>query len=187
MDESESEAKDQHQGTSEFNVVGNNPTEDLVEATDETGSTASRESSVIPKKRGRKSAVPAAEIIASQRGLPQTEDVPPAGNNGRNAEEDLILEQVYNHKANRDLREKYAEKAYVLASGCVKFWCCAVAANGFYFLVVGKGLFSDQAFIAITAGITINVLACFLGVIRGLFPAETGKTSKKRRTRQDAG
>lgn len=37
-------------------------------------------------------------------------------------------------------------------------------------------MISDNALIAITTGVTVNVLAAFLGVIRGLFPpSESGK------------
>jgi len=54
--------------------------------------------------------------------------------------------------------------------------------------MLGKQVISDTALIAITTGVTVNVLAAFLGVIRGLFPtdkahqpdtAENSNTDKK--------
>jgi hypothetical protein len=38
--------------------------------------------------------------------------------------------------------------------------------------VLDKQVISDTALIAITTGVTVNVLAAFLGVIRGLFPTD---------------
>ncbi len=46
-------------------------------------------------------------------------------------------------------------------------------------------MFSDTVMIAMTTGVTINVLACFLGVIRGLFPAERhDKNTNKNRDKK---
>ena len=36
----------------------------------------------------------------------------------------------------------------------------------------GIEMWSDQVLIAVTTGVTVSVLAAFLGVIRGLFPGK---------------
>lgn len=38
--------------------------------------------------------------------------------------------------------------------------------------LTGIELWSDQILIAVTTGVTVSVLAAFLGVIRGLFPGK---------------
>jgi hypothetical protein len=63
-----------------------------------------------------------------------------------------------------------------LAAECIHFWIFLILANGLIAAMLGKQVISDTALIAITTGVTVNVLAAFLGVIRGLFPTE--KASK---------
>jgi hypothetical protein len=36
-------------------------------------------------------------------------------------------------------------------------------------------MYSDRVVIAVTTGVTVSVLAAFLGVSRGIFPAGNGK------------
>lgn len=85
--------------------------------------------------------------------------------------DDLLKAQVAeNHKANRELRCQYAEKAFRLARLGLLFWVLALGLTGVVFAITGYQMLSDTIMIAITTGSTINVLAAFLGVIRGLFP-----------------
>lgn len=101
---------------------------------------------------------------------------------------DLKSEEVLDKQANRSLRDTYAKKAYELAADCIHFWIFLILANGLITAMLGKQVISDTALIAITTGVTVNVLAAFLGVIRGLFPtdkahqpdtAENSNTDKK--------
>lgn len=95
------------------------------------------------------------------------EDVPP---NGINSRGDKISEQtVADMRANRNLREIYAEKAYQLAAGCISMWIVLLGVQGVVKATFGVEMWSDQVIIAVTTGVTVSVLAAFLGVIRGLF------------------
>lgn len=105
------------------------------------------------------------------------EDAPPETRRRTRAKEVLIVEEVQDLQANRALRSNYADKAYMLAVGCIIFWGIAVLANGIVFATTDKLMFSDNALIAITTGVTVNVLAAFLGVIRGLFPSDSPKAN----------
>lgn len=114
---------------------------------------------------------------------------------GTNRKVEFILEELREIKAkNSDretttkLRSEYAEKAYKLASGCIAFWIVVIGFQGVCFLATGRHPLSDPVLIAITSGCTVNVLAAFLGVIRGLFPSSSrperdkkGKKGKKRK------
>jgi hypothetical protein len=114
-------------------------------------------------------AVPAAAAIPK--------DVVEATQQARRRKADLFeTEEVRDKRANRQLRDIYAAKAYELAAECIHFWIFLILANGLIAAMLGKQVISDTALIAITTGVTVNVLAAFLGVIRGLFPTE--KASK---------
>lgn len=114
----------------------------------------------------------AVELIPFVEGSPpplkSNEDAPPS--KVIDGQERLIAERVQDHQANRALRNKYAGKAYDLACRGLVFWGLAISATGVAYGVTGRQMLSDSVLIAITAGATINVLAAFLGVIRGLFP-----------------
>ncbi|MFM0292788.1 MULTISPECIES: hypothetical protein [Paraburkholderia] len=111
------------------------------------------------------------------------EDEPPASGSDAPRKDDnnvlLIEQEVENHKANRELRNKYAGKAYDLACGGLVFWGVALSATGIVFVLTGRQMLSDKVLIAITTGATVNVLAAFLGVIRGLFPNASGAPKEK--------
>ena len=95
-----------------------------------------------------------------------TEDKPP-----EDSKEDLVkLQTAADMEANRGLREKYADKAYNLAAGCLSMWAVLLGASGVINAVQGREMWSDKVIIAVTTGVTVSVLAAFLGVIRGLFP-----------------
>ena len=75
-------------------------------------------------------------------------------------------------RANRHLRQTYAAKAYGLAAGCLLLWALLLAIQGCIKALTGIEMWSDQVLIAVTTGVTVSVLAAFLGVIRGLFPGK---------------
>jgi hypothetical protein len=84
------------------------------------------------------------------------------------------------------LRSDYAEKAYKLAKGSIFFWVAIIASEALTRLVLqsDKAVLSDAVLIAVTTGCTVNVLAAFLGVIRGLFPSShhsAGSRGKKKK------
>ncbi|WP_067065636.1 hypothetical protein [Roseateles chitosanitabidus] len=84
----------------------------------------------------------------------------------------LRFEITADMRSNRELREKYASKAYGLALACLALWAICVGAQGVVNAISGIEMWSDQVLIAVTTGVTVSVLAAFLGVIRGLFPGK---------------
>lgn len=99
-------------------------------------------------------------------------DEPPDRQDGSPKGEDV--EAVLDRRQNRALREKYADKAYGLAQVCLFGWAGMLVASGLVNGVRGESLWSDKVIIAVTTGVTVSVLAAFLGVIRGLFPNGNG-------------
>lgn len=84
---------------------------------------------------------------------------------------DLIRQQwVADMRHNRQLRERFADRAHRMAVACLAAWLSLLGAQGLIQALAGIALWSDQVLIAITTGVTVSVLAAFLGVIRGLFP-----------------
>lgn len=104
----------------------------------------------------------------------------PAGNSPLKLDELVQLEAVRNHRSTRSLREKYASKAYSLACGCISFWIISIGCVGIINAATQRQILSDTVMIAITTGSTINVLAAFLGVIRGLFPSSALASDDKK-------
>lgn len=78
-------------------------------------------------------------------------------------------EQVKNKKQNRKLRKDFAYKAYSLATGCICFWMVIVPLSAVVHFVTGREFLSDTALGIVTTGVTINVFAALLTVIKGLF------------------
>jgi len=107
------------------------------------------------------------------------EDKPPLPDNKQDV---LQIETAADMAANRGLREKFAEKAYEMSTGCLCAWFVLLATSGIVNALQGREMWSDKVIIAVTTGVTVSVLAAFLGVIRGLFPGnapkESGKTPK---------
>lgn len=97
---------------------------------------------------------------------PQTKvDQPPAG-----ASPDAFdQEAVANMRQDRELRVKYADKAYKLATGCLSMWTVMIFSQGIIKAIIDVEMWNDKVLIAVTTGVTVSVLAAFLGVIRGLF------------------
>lgn len=100
-------------------------------------------------------------------------DVPPSGS----SVDAISHETSEDMRANRELRIKFSDKAYSLAFHCLWWWGGMIFAHGFVNGIRGNELWSDKVIIAVTTGVTVSVLAAFLGVIRGLFP--NGDSKKK--------
>jgi len=96
-------------------------------------------------------------------GAPQTPE--PSAQKHPDEREQDVADRI----ANRELRERFAEKAYKVAKWGLYGWGCVLSIS-----VIGNVLqvktFSDEVLIAITSATTLNLFAAFLGVIRGLFP-----------------
>lgn len=104
-------------------------------------------------------------------GTPFTPE-PSAQKHPREREQD-IADRI----ANRELRAKFAGKAYKVAKLGLYGWALlliiTIIGN-----VIGVNTLSDKVVIAITTATTLNLFAAFLGVIRGLFPS--GKTANEK-------
>lgn len=69
----------------------------------------------------------------------------------------------------RSMREGYANKTFWLVSVCLIFWGFMVILLACWNIRHGKPPLSEKEFITLTAGITANIFAAFLGVIKGIF------------------
>ncbi|WJM85670.1 hypothetical protein QUF31_00605 [Dickeya chrysanthemi] len=99
-----------------------------------------------------------------------SEDAPPTPLSESTTRADAVhAETVANSKSYRELRERFAEKAYKVAKYGLYWWATVLLLSA-----VGKvckvEIFSDNVLIAVTSASTLNLFAAFLGVIRGLFP-----------------
>lgn len=86
-------------------------------------------------------------------------------------------QNLKDQKAERQLRKKYAGRAFWFAACGVVFWAVLLVWNGWSTYYSTKAPFSDNLLIAITTATSINLFAAFLGVIRGLFPS-SGRKAK---------
>ncbi|WP_313684151.1 hypothetical protein [Pantoea sp.] len=102
----------------------------------------------------------------------RVEDSP--GHTSKSASELLILQQVKNHEADRELRERFGDKAYKVVRKTLYGWAILLFCYG-YAKIFGFEIFPNEVMIAITTAVTLNVFAAFLGVIRGLFPSKASK------------
>lgn len=93
------------------------------------------------------------------------------------SEVENLREQIRTQADTRAMRRSYAREAIGLARAAVMFWVGMFFVVGFSNAMAGKVPFSDQALVTLTAGATVNVLAAFIGIIRGLFPAGVGVKS----------
>ena len=92
-------------------------------------------------------------------------------------EVDKLKEENRSRAATTNMRSEYATGAISLARAAVMFWVGMFSVVGFSNAMAGKVPFSDQALVTLTAGATVNVLAAFIGIIRGLFPPVAGKSN----------
>lgn len=112
----------------------------------------------------------------SKSGSDQDEQPKLEASRGSDAE---IKQDVKDQKAERQLRKKYAGRAFWFAVGGVAFWAVLLVWSGSSTYYSTKAPFSDNLLIAITTATSINLFAAFLGVIRGLFPTGGKKRKEK--------
>ncbi|MDK9607090.1 hypothetical protein [Lelliottia wanjuensis] len=87
------------------------------------------------------------------------------------SKKDQLSEQtIKDRETNRELRIKFAGRAYLVAYRGLIFWGCLCV---FYMIgdATGLPIIHDDVMIAITTATTLNLCAAFLGVIKGLFPS----------------
>lgn len=80
------------------------------------------------------------------------------------------------------LREEHAGKAVRLAQVAVVSWLLLFAIAGTC-NVFGKKFLNETALTTLTAGATVNVIAVFLVVVKGLFPAPVPKARRPKAPR----
>lgn len=88
----------------------------------------------------------------------------------RSPQEQKLLEEVENLKADRAMRKEYAEKAYDFAKYTIAF-------GAFLFFVYflspkEQKPLNDVALGIFTTACTVNILAAFISIIKGLFPSK---------------
>lgn len=120
--------------------------------------------SVIPRVNISESDIP-----------PQSEDIPPKS--GTQASENTTEQNVANLKTKaeisdidntRQLKTEIASYACKLATSSIIIWFTLIVTHIITSLW-GYHIFSDNLFIAITTGCTVNILAVLLAVTKGLF------------------
>lgn len=79
-----------------------------------------------------------------------------------------------------DLREKHAEKAVRLAEVAVACWIFLFAVAGVTNTAIGRPFLGERELMTLTAGATVNVIAVFLVVVKGLFPPPRPQTKAKK-------
>ena len=90
----------------------------------------------------------------------------------------VVRQAIADMAADRDLRRVYSAKAYRLAAAAMAMWSVLLGAQGAIKAIFDIEMWSDQVLIAVTTGVTVSVLAAFLGVIRGLFPGKDKEQEK---------
>lgn len=91
----------------------------------------------------------------------------------------ILMQEVEDRKADRELRERFGDKAYNVVRKTLYGWAVVLAATAFCKLFFDKDIFSENVLIAITSAVTLNTFAAFLGVIRGLFPSNKKGSSSE--------
>lgn len=88
----------------------------------------------------------------------------------RSPKEQRLLEEIANLKSDREMRKEYAQKAYEFAKYTIAFWAFLFFV---YFLSPPNGKpLNDTALGIFTTACTINILAAFISIIKGLFPSK---------------
>ncbi|WP_363800044.1 hypothetical protein ABU614_08535 [Lysobacter firmicutimachus] len=91
----------------------------------------------------------------------------------------VIGEKIKSQAETREMRKEYALKALGLAQAAVGFWMMMFAMAATVNVIQNRPWLSDQALITLTAGCTVNVIAVFLVVVKGLFPSKNGDEGTK--------
>lgn len=80
-----------------------------------------------------------------------------------------LKEKNSKSKDDREMRKIYAEKAYNFAAYTISFWAFLFLA---YFLSPpDKKPLNDTALAIFTTACTVNILAAFISIVKGLFPS----------------
>lgn len=99
--------------------------------------------------------------------------ISPSGNKNKRPEQEkppknglsqLEKENINDKKSSRYLRIIYAVVAVIFAIASIIYWMRFIQ---FYY---DPKKHSDAVFIAITSACTVNILAAFISIIKGLFP-----------------
>lgn len=78
-------------------------------------------------------------------------------------------EQIKNMCQERELRDRYAKKAYRVCKKSMKFLAYILIWQGLVATIFKSGPFSDTLLLALVTAVTVNVFAAFLCITRGLF------------------
>lgn len=115
------------------------------------------------------------------------EDEQPINENPSHVKDDERRERLKSLASDRALRESYADKACYIVVGCLWGWATFLLFAG-WTKYYNQPAFSDQTIAVVTTGVTLNIFAALLWVIRGLFPAAAASAAKpkpkKRRRKQ---
>lgn len=113
---------------------------------------------------------------------PEGEDEQPINENPSLVRDDLRRERVNSLISDRQLRESYADKACYIVVGCLWGWATFLLFAG-WTTYHGRQVFSDQTIAVVTTGVTLNIFAALLWVIRGLFPSAPTQPKKASKTK----
>lgn len=106
-------------------------------------------------------------------------DEQPSNENPSRIKDEVTREQVRSMASDRALRESYADKACYIVVGCLWGWAIFLMFAG-WTKYYDKPVFSDQTIAVVTTGVTLNIFAALLTVIRGLFPAQAKASRLKK-------
>lgn len=106
-------------------------------------------------------------------------DEQPVNENPSKVKDDERREHVKSLASDRALRESYADKACYIVVGCLWGWAIFLLFAG-WTKYYDKPVFSDQTIAVVTTGVTLNIFAALLTVIRGLFPSQAKASPTKK-------
>lgn len=110
---------------------------------------------------------------------PSGVDEQPVNENPSRVKDDERREHVKSLASDRALRESYADKACYIVVGCLWGWAIFLLFAG-WTAYYDKPIFSDQTIAVVTTGVTLNIFAALLTVIRGLFPSSQAKPAQRK-------
>lgn len=111
---------------------------------------------------------------------PEGEDEQPINENPSVVKDDERRERLKSLASDRALRESYADKACYIVVGCLWGWATFLLFAG-WTKYYDQPAFSDQTIAVVTTGVTLNIFAALLWVIRGLFPSAPSRPKTKKR------
>jgi len=116
---------------------------------------------------------------------PDGEDEQPTNENPSLVKDDERRERVKSLASDRAMRESYADKACYIVVGCLWGWAVFLLFAG-WTKYYDQPVFSDQTIAVVTTGVTLNIFAALLTVIRGLFPTAKSEPAKSNRAKKTA-